>query len=352
MLIINDLHIGVVRSGGTTPQSQEALRICLRRGLKDILWEEDYEAVINGDLFDSFTVDTLEVVKTAEILYEWLYNRASGKLHLIAGNHDWNPRAGKLSSFHLLAIMLDMSDVGGRVQIYDKGFSRISDEGIWCIPHQANQEVFDAEIEKAINQPKPTVKGEDRFLLLHCNYRNNFADNSDHSLNLSEEQVANLMISGWSLVIGHEHIGYSLRGGRVLVVGNQFPSSVADCKGEKGKFAVKITDEGVVPIQTWSPNGHYTEIDWRSECPERYHFIRVVGDATAQEAAEVIKAVANMRQRSDAFVITNAVRIEGQDMTVCEESVESIRAFDVVGAIMAELDECEQEVVKGLLNAQ
>ena len=47
MLIINDLHIGVVRSGGTTPQSQEDLRNYLRRGLKDILWEEDYEAVIS-----------------------------------------------------------------------------------------------------------------------------------------------------------------------------------------------------------------------------------------------------------------------------------------------------------------
>ena len=50
MLVINDLHIGVVRSGGTTPQSQEDLRAYLRQGLKDILWEEDYEAVINGEI--------------------------------------------------------------------------------------------------------------------------------------------------------------------------------------------------------------------------------------------------------------------------------------------------------------
>jgi metallophosphoesterase superfamily enzyme len=66
VLVINDLHIGVNRAGGTTPQSQAALRDYLRNGLGATHFnKEDEFVIVNGDLFDSFTVDTLEVMKTA-----------------------------------------------------------------------------------------------------------------------------------------------------------------------------------------------------------------------------------------------------------------------------------------------
>ena len=48
--------------------------------------------------------------------------------------------------------------------------------------------------------------------------------------------------------------------------------------------------------------------------------------------------MSQLRQRSEAFVITNSVRVEGQDMTMNTESIESIKAFDVMGAIYAELN--------------
>lgn len=88
MLIINDLHIGVNRTGVTTPQSQFALRDYLRSWLESLLEEEDQFVVINGDLFDSFTVDTMEVTKTAVIILKWLSKSGSRALNLIAGNHD------------------------------------------------------------------------------------------------------------------------------------------------------------------------------------------------------------------------------------------------------------------------
>jgi hypothetical protein len=58
-----------------------------------------------------------------------------------------------------------------------------------------------------------------------------------------------------------------------------------------------------------------------------------------------------LRQRSDAFVITNAVKIEGHSMSeeMAETSIESIKSFDILASILAELNEQEQEVVKGLL---
>lgn len=352
MLIINDLHIGVVRSGGTTPQSQRELRDYLLNGLRDLLYREDEEVTINGDLFDSFTVDASEVIEVAYIICNWLSSRANARINLIAGNHDWNPRGDKVSSFHLLCSMLNLSDKHGRVEVFDKGFARVS-ESVWCIPHMPNQEAFDAEIEKAFNDGMlASRKGLPAYLLLHCNYKNGFAENSDHSLNINDEQVGKLMTAGWTLIIGHEHIGYTLRGGRVLVVGNQFPSSIADCLIDPIKNAVKITDDGLQFVQTWCQPNNYVEIDWHDITVadlSRFQFIRVIGEATVLEAAEVIKAISKLRQTSEAFVIGNAVKIEGHDMSITTESVESIKAFDVVGAIMSELNEKEQEVVKGLL---
>ena len=93
-------------------------------------------------------------------------------------------------------------------------------------------------------------------------------------------------------------------------------------------------------------------MDWRQiEEGRGADFIRVTGEATSAEAAEVIKAISTLRQTSDAFVITNAVKVAGHDMSgeKAAESIENLRAFDVVGAIMAELSEQEQEVVKGLM---
>jgi hypothetical protein len=64
----------------------------------------------------------------------------------------------------------------------------------------------------------------------------------------------------------------------------------------------------------------------------------------------VIKAVSKLRQSHSAYVITNAVKIEGCDLSnELAGSIEDIKVFDVVGAIMSELTEQEQNVVKGLL---
>ena len=345
MIILNDLHLSTTRSGGTTPQSQAALRNYLRKSLSDTL--EDYagqHVVINGDLFDSFQVETSEVIAAHKIFQEHL--EREGQLTLVMGNHDSSAKADKVSSFHLLAHILK-STHPGYVDVIDHtdGLSWIG-VGVFAISHCMNQSLFDLELAKAAKRD-----GEDRYLLLHCNYKNGFAENSDHSLNINDEQVGALMRAGWTMILGHEHQGYTLRGGRVIVVGNQFPSSVADCIGDPEKHLLEI-DGGVKFVCTWDANGSYIEADWRNlgDIEDyQYNFIRVVGNATALEAAAVIKAVSQLRQRSEAFVITNSVKVEGQDMTMNTESIESIKAFDLLSAIYAELNEREIETVKELM---
>lgn len=352
-LILNDLHIGVNRSGGTTPQSQLALRDYLRDSLANLLATTKENCVIvNGDLFDGFTVDINEVINTYVIFSDWLQGNPRGELHLVAGNHDWNPRGDKISSFHLLCFFLKTNFE--HVHVYDKGYDQIAGD-IWSIPHMPNQALFDIEIEKACSVKWP----EDRkgFLLLHCNYKNKFAENSDHSLNISDDQVAKLMIAGWTLIIGHEHKGYSLRGGRIIVSGNQFPSSIADCIGEKTKSCLIVNGDKVELSETWGAFDNYAELDWRevrdgAVAPDDHGFIRFVGEASAAEASDVIGVIARARQKwGRVFVVTNAVKVEGVEAAaeLAELNFEATKAFDVLGAILEQLDEAEAAKVKELL---
>ena len=311
MLCINDLHVGVRRVGGTTINSQGALKNYLRNSLKSLLnnTEED-EVVVNGDLFDNFTIDTMEVFRTAIIFMEWFAESPNRTLYLIAGNHDWNPRADQISSFHFLIYILGISEYRQQIRVYDRGLARLTDN-VFCIPHMPNQELFDAEIEKVLHIDKPGI------LLLHCNYRNGFAENNDHSLNLGENQVGDLMRAGWKLVLGHEHIPCEYRSGNVIVVGNQFPTSVVDCVGNDKKYCLLIKDDLLTLKTTWDVSGKYDEIDWRNidTAELSLQFISVTGEATCEEAAEVIKAIAKLRQEHDAFVIANLVKIKSDDIS-------------------------------------
>lgn len=354
MLILNDIHAAVQRVAGTTPATQAALRQYVRDNLAAILRANSTEhIVINGDFFDGFQVDTGELIKAYEILVKHM---ETGALTLIMGNHDAVARAEKISSFHLLCHFLKEAAAANgthfRMIDHTDGFSRVDGRHVFCIPHCLNQDLFNLEIDKAIE-----YKNDGAYLLLHCNYKNGHAENSDHSLNLNDEQVGNLMRAGWNLVIAHEHIGYTLRGERVIVVGNQFPTSISDCIGDETKHCLRIEDGKHEFVQTWEAFGNYIEVDWQSlrdgtaEIGEQ-QFIRITGEAKADQAADVVNVVAKFRQTSQALVIGNAVRVEGQAVfdEMALESTESIKAFDVLNAIYSQLEPREVEVVRSLIS--
>lgn len=96
----------------------------------------------------------------------------------------------------------------------------------------------------------------------------------------------------------------------------------------------------------------FAEVDWRELDGVNADFIRVVGDAANAEAADVIDALHRFRQKSDAFVITNAVKIDGiADIGDLPETFEVAKKFDVMEFIYSKLDDREAEVVKGLVGA-
>lgn len=338
--ITTDWHIGVSRTGGTTTESLAALRAYLRSSLAAQLGNEDH--IIAGDLFDSFTIDTAELVSTFNIFSEWL--KRSGKtLVLLRGNHDYHQSAWKVSSFDLLGHVLS-SGFPDQVVIADQPCT-------WrqfiLVPHMANQDIFQMEINKIISSGV-----SDKVIVVHANVDNPYAAESQHGLNITRDTLEALCEKN-VVVCGHEHQHRVLNDHACVVLGNGAPSSIADCLGPDRKYAALFHGTSYTLRPIWFRENEYCEMNWREINENSAKFIRVVGNASMNESADVVNAVSRLRQLSKAFVTANAVAVEGMQQFEQLEaaSLESVKAFDVIGAIMQELTETERIVVKGLLDA-
>lgn len=351
MIITNDLHLGCVRRGGVTPTSQEALRNFTFDQLDNLLASTGPQGlVVNGDLFDSFDCPSRDWLATYQRFSYWLEDNRDRNLYLIAGNHDDSPKSDRVSSFRLLCSVLmnqhdncQCVDVGGYTQIV---------KGVHAIAHCANQDLFDLRLKEAIEK---TSDGD--ILLLHANYAMPFSEGSQHSLSVTEEVAKDFANKGVRLIFGHEHQGkveipYGCREGAapVTVTGNPWPTSVADCLGNQTKRYIKLHHGEISFVETWRADGAegFAQVDWRSldpDCPAK--FIRIVGDAVNAQAASVIDSIHRFRQKSSAFVITNAVKIEGiAEIGDLPEAFSAAAKFDVMDFVYRQLDSAEVEIIR------
>ena len=329
MIVIHDLHLGVQRSAGTTPASATALTVWMQQQFDSILDRVNEDLVILGDLFDTYQVSLRTVLATYTSLSDWL--RKGHNLCLIPGNHDLSTDSSKLSSFQFLAQLLDQPNV-----TYHSGGGFIADD-VYAISHVTNQDLFDMELAKV-----PKCK----HLLLHCNYDNNFAKAADHSLNISREQCEKLPAD--VIFFAHEHYYREELRGKVFIAGNQFSSSVSDCLHKTDKFMTRLADKPE-RIMTWAKEG-YAEIDWRNPEASDAQFIRFVGHCKPDEAAEMANVIAAYRRSSDAFVITNAVKV-GEDTEGAElelASLEAINKFNVMDALKEYLSAEDVKILESL----
>jgi len=341
--ILNDVHIGAQRSAGTTPQTAHQLRQDLLSAFEDTLYSVDGDLMILGDLFDSQDIAKPDLLRTFLILSDWLA-RSSGTLYLVPGNHDLSKSSLQMSAFELLGGLLTETHNEGRV-VYMKE-AGMTPYG-YVIPHVPNQDLFNMELEKV---PECDV------LYVHCNYDNGFAACSDHSLNLSKEWAEKLPVK--HIVFAHEHQGGTELGGKVAIIGNQFPSSVSDCLGNmlKNRLVVDVehtsdttAETHFTYVTTWEAEGDFSEQNWR-ELKDTGRFIRVVGDATAGEADDVARTLAKFRSQAKALVITNAVRVEGfSDNETLVLTHEEVTNFNVREALREYLTPEENQKVDALL---
>jgi predicted phosphodiesterase len=274
-------------------------------------------------------VPFIDLLDSYQILCEWLEWKER-KLWLVAGNHDLSKDSTQLSSFQFLVKLLEQQYPERVKGVY----TLMQVENIVILPHLPNQDLFDAALAKV---PECDV------LLVHCNYDNHFCADSDHSLNMSKEQAQ--ACKAKTILFGHEHD--SRVDGKVIIPGNQFPGSVADCLAKRPKQYATIEDGEVKLHSIGLPS--YVELDWRELSSTDVKFVRVVGEASSAEAAEAVTAIAKFRNSSDAFVITNAVQVYSEDRTIeFSGNLESIKAFDVLAALKEILTKEEVEAIDGL----
>lgn len=333
--VINDVHTGVIRSTGTTPQTALALRMYVLAKLQELLnMCGGHDLLINGDLFDAFLAPYTDIFAVYEMLAQWMIDNQECTLYLPPGNHDLSKTAATMSSFQFLCQLLK-SMFGERVVVPTKGTAiKVAGHPSWVIPHMPNQDQFNIELDKV---PKGL-----KYLFLHCNYDNKFATQSDHSLNLSKEAAAKLDVE--RIVLGHEHQHRIGVADKVVVTGNQIPTSVADCLGNKSKFMTFITPKSFELKAVWTRDGvngtSFLRANWREldSVDASAQFIRVEGDASASEAPAVVTAISKLRKVHSAFVVTNAVSIEGREAAGEIESMEKVANFNVVKALLALLE--------------
>lgn len=345
MIILNDIHIGFSRQGGTTPASREALRKYLLDSLQSVLFKNDNHEtlVIAGDLFDQFEVDGRDWLDTFVLLNHWLAN--DNGLVLIAGNHDWSPKGEKVSSFQMLAAALE----GKACTVVNiDEYAKLVD-GVWAIAHCSNQDIFDMKMGELLDQV-----GNGDVVLIHANFDNNFAAQTDHSLNVSREVAKAFVAAGATLLFAHEHQARSAFDNMVVCMGNQWPTSISDCLNNDQKYLHHIHEGTINKVKTWSIDDDvsgFTEIDWRElDKSTTAGFIRITGTANANEASDVINSIAGFRKESTAFVITNTVKIAGiAEAAALPEAFEATARFDVMDYIKDNVTAEEMVVINKLL---
>ena len=330
LTILNDIHAGAIRSAGTTPATRQTLRERILLKFEQLLPDEG-DLLINGDLLDQTHIPASDLFAVYGILTHWLTAHPNSFLYNSRGNHDCASSSNVMSSFDLLGKLLTMHFPGRYVHI-DKPTA--TPHG-YVIPHMPNQVLFDDAV---------AAVPECDFLFVHCNIHNNFAAQSDHSLNLSLDQIA--ACKARHIVCAHEHHGRTL--GKVTITGLQAPSSVADWLSPGDKQYAVIQD-GKLTLHTCARRAdEFAEMPWNDLKPSTAPFIRISGEATAAQASEALAAVAAYRRTSEALVVANAVRVQAAEGADFEDAVADMKGYDVMSMLREVLEPNEVKILEGL----
>lgn len=330
LTIINDTHISATRSAGTTPETRQLLKTRILEKFAALM-PVNGDLLINGDLLDATHIAAVDLLGTYNVLCNWLNKNPYSTLYNARGNHDCAASSNVMSSFDFLGKLLSQQFPDRYVHIDQP---TVTPHG-YVIPHMPNQALFDLALERV---------PECKFLFVHCNINNGFAAQSDHSLNMSLEQIA--ACKAEQIVCAHEHHGRRL--GKVTIVGNQIPTSIADWLSPGDKQYAVIRN-GELSLYTCAYRAdEFAEMPWDALVETAAPFVRISGTATAEQSSEALAAVAAYRRRSTALVVANAVKVESAEGADYEEAVANMAGFDVMSMLRDVLDESEMKILEGL----
>jgi hypothetical protein len=350
MLFINDTHIAPNRTGGTTAVTQAMLLEYVHEQFERLLdiGSPDGCVLIGGDLHDGFQIPNAALLRVYSAICARLESGVIRTLFVSRGNHDLAKDTSKLSSFDLLAALLTDAYPQRVVVITEPTLiawgEDDQDQG-WVVPHAPNNDIHDMWVEQVRNEPTP-------FVFLHCNYDNGMAAQTDHSLDITKEQCAALEAAGVKhIIFAHVH-QHGTHPNGVLIVGNQFPCSVSDCLNNSYKRCLQITEGRITERVTWEDKGSYFECDWAKldQIPHDAQFVRIKGEATDEQASTVLEGISQLRKKHSAFVITNAVVVNGRSLDVSAlDAVEQVQQFDVTEFLFDNLSKAQSDYLRPML---
>ena len=99
----------------------------------------------------------------------------------------------------------------------------------------------------------------------------------------------------------------------MVIIGNQIPTSVADCLGNDSKQFATIKAGDLQTHESLDIKVVFYQVPWQSvdDTPDDALFVRVIGQATMDQGADALGAVAGLRQRHSAYVVTNGIKVDG-----------------------------------------
>jgi metallophosphoesterase superfamily enzyme len=277
--------------------------------------------IIAGDIFDKYSASSKTLLNT----YQALKNE---KAIIMRGNHDSNSSkfGGEISSLELLGALLpDAQLVFHEVATH---------EDMVFIPHTFDQKTFEEHLD---------LVGENQIVFLHCNFLNSFTEHADHSLNLDQQSYDKLKAKGCTILLGHEHKARDLE--NLYILGCTYPTSISDCLGSNKRCLVYDSETKTFEsIETWNCEEEYIEMHWQDIELTNHKFVRVVGDCEVVQYPEIVRAVGQLRKKSSAFIIANAVKVIVKEREVVER--EEITGFNILELLLENVDEEFREEIK------
>lgn len=300
-ILFSDPHLGLRRTANTTPASRARLQDEGFKAVEAIYakYGDDVNYVCLGDWFDTYSNPESVVQRAAPLISQCAYS--------MAGNHDLVNDADRSGSLQLLRNLVPdvKKSVGylpfGQVNMTQGLLLPGTDQAFHSIPHVVDQALFDQGLAQAYTEAQNNPKGSPRpYLLLHCNYDNTFAGDTD--LNITRDQVKELLEVYDTIFLGHEHNPRTDFEGRLRIIGNTLPTGFGDISN---KYVTIIDEQGKITQELiWERGVRYRFHDWAQWLPDlpdqgrldKLQFVQLDGKAAlgdARNLAITVKSIWN-----------------------------------------------------------
>ena len=303
IIFYSDPHLGFNRIANTTVDSRKRWAQTafdnLYQKLKTLkTTHPEAITICAGDMFDKESNDEatlLQAMKLMEVTDV-----------VLAGNHDLPNREGKESTLRVLQKIYSDERIVLPAQTSDWGWDKR--DRLTLLPHHGNQALFDKAIAGLIAESNEGV------LVIHCNYDSERATHSDSSLNITKEQAAQLIESGFNFIVnGHEHAPRTEMKGRVRILGNTYPTGFGDISDK----CIWLYDESNCQ---WTAEPLFSKADGYVEAEmgqptDNPLFIDLVGKVEPEQGPAVAEYITHLFDQG-CFAVRNRVTYTTSDQVI------------------------------------